>query len=84
MELENLVQLDLSANDINGSILKDISELGSLSGTLNLLLNHLSGQIPKLLGNLLITLSFDLKNNNLSGEIPQTGGCLRTRDPPRS
>jgi Leucine-rich repeat (LRR) protein len=72
-ELENLVQLDLSANNLNGSIPEDISELGSLSGTLNLSFNHLSGRIPKSLGNLPVTLSFDLKNNNLSGEIPQTG-----------
>ncbi|XP_062157269.1 receptor protein kinase-like protein ZAR1 [Alnus glutinosa] len=72
-ELENLLLLDLSANDLNGSIPEDISELGSLSGTLNLSFNHLSGQIPKSLGNLPVTLSFDLRNNNLSGEIPQTG-----------
>ncbi|PQQ16305.1 hypothetical protein Pyn_20786 [Prunus yedoensis var. nudiflora] len=45
----------------------------SLSGTLNLSYNHLSGKIPKSLGNLPVTVSFDLRNNNLSGEIPQTG-----------
>lgn len=72
-KLKNLLQLDLSANNLNGSIPEDIGELSSLTGTLNLSFNHLSGKLPKSLGNLPVILSFDLKNNNLSGEIPQTG-----------
>lgn len=72
-EMENLVQLDLSSNDLNGSIPGDIGELKSLSGTLNLSFNHFSGKIPKSMGNLPVTVSFDLRNNNLSGEIPQIG-----------
>ncbi|KAJ8773676.1 hypothetical protein K2173_005922 [Erythroxylum novogranatense] len=71
--LDNLLQLDLSSNDFNRSIPNDIGELKSLSRTLNLSFNHLSGRIPKSLGNLPVTVSFDLRNNNLSGEIPQTG-----------
>ncbi|KAJ6431326.1 hypothetical protein OIU84_018750 [Salix udensis] len=67
-ELDNLVQLDLSANDFNGSIPNDMGELKSLSNTLNLSFNHLSGRIPKSLGNLPVTVSFDLRNNNFSGE----------------
>jgi hypothetical protein len=67
------MQLDLSANDFNGSIPNDMGELKSLSNTLNLSFNHLSGRIPKSLGNLPVTVSFDLRNNNFSGEIPQTG-----------
>ncbi|KAJ6988782.1 hypothetical protein NC653_021641 [Populus alba x Populus x berolinensis] len=72
-ELDNLLQLDLSDNAFNGSIPNDVGELKSLSNTLNLSFNHLSGRIPKSLGNLPITVSFDLRSNNFSGEIPQTG-----------
>lgn len=72
-ELENLVQLDLSDNDFKGPIPNDLGELQSLSATLNLSYNHLSAKIPKSLGNLPVTVSFDLRGNNLSGEIPQTG-----------
>lgn len=71
--LDNLVQLDLSSNEFTGSIPSDVGELNSLSGTLNLSFNHLSGKIPKSLGLLPVTVSFDMRNNNLSGEIPQTG-----------
>ncbi|GLU21821.1 hypothetical protein SLE2022_379370 [Rubroshorea leprosula] len=72
-ELDNLVQLDLSSNEFDGSIPSDIGKLNSLSSTLNLSFNHLSGKIPKSLGDLPVAVSFDLRNNNLSGEIPQTG-----------
>ncbi|KAK4785471.1 hypothetical protein SAY86_002160 [Trapa natans] len=71
--MENLLQLDLSSNEFNSSIPEELGELRSLSGTLNLSYNHLSGKIPKSLANLPVTVSFDLKSNNLSGEIPQTG-----------
>ncbi|OVA09497.1 Protein kinase domain [Macleaya cordata] len=71
--LENLVQLDLSSNKFNGSIPSDLGELKSLSGTLNLSFNHFSGEIPKMLGKLPVTVSFDLRSNNLTGEIPQNG-----------
>ncbi|KAL3501032.1 hypothetical protein ACH5RR_035481 [Cinchona calisaya] len=72
-ELANLEQLDLSSNLFNGSIPEDIGELKSLTGTLNLSFNDFAGNIPKSLGYLPLTVSFDLRNNNLSGEIPQTG-----------
>ncbi|XP_059657707.1 receptor protein kinase-like protein ZAR1 [Cornus florida] len=72
-ELANLVQIDLSSNALNGSLPEDIGELKSLSETLNLSFNHFSGKIPKSMGHLPMTVSFDLRNNSLSGEIPQTG-----------
>ncbi|XP_047324295.1 receptor protein kinase-like protein ZAR1 [Impatiens glandulifera] len=72
-ELSNLIQLDLSSNNITGFIPGDIGDLKSLSGTLNLSFNHLSGMIPISVGNLPLTVSFNFQNNNLSGEIPQTG-----------
>ncbi|TKY63559.1 inactive leucine-rich repeat receptor protein kinase [Spatholobus suberectus] len=71
--LNNLLQLDLSANEFTGSIPDDLGTLISLSGTLNLSFNHLSGRVSASLGKLPATVSFDLRNNNLSGEIPQTG-----------
>ncbi|XP_077245165.1 leucine-rich repeat protein kinase family protein [Tasmannia lanceolata] len=72
-KLENLVQLDISSNEFNGSIPSDLGELKSLSGTLNLSLNKFVGKIPQSLGKLPVTVSFDLRYNDLSGEIPQTG-----------
>ncbi|XP_061361191.1 receptor protein kinase-like protein ZAR1 [Gastrolobium bilobum] len=67
------MQLDLSDNEFEGSIPEDTGDLVSLSGTLNLSFNHFSGRIPKSLGKLPAMVSFDLRNNNLTGEIPQTG-----------
>ncbi|XP_057753203.1 receptor protein kinase-like protein ZAR1 [Arachis stenosperma] len=72
-ELREIIQLDLSANLLEGPIPDQIGELQSLTGTLNLSFNHLSGNVPESLGKLPVTVSFDLRNNNLSGEIPQTG-----------
>ena len=72
-ELEDLVQLDLSDNQFEGPIPDEIGDLSSLSGTLNLSFNHFSGKVPASLGKLPATVSYDLRNNNLSGEIPQTG-----------
>ncbi|KAL8137814.1 hypothetical protein V2J09_003815 [Rumex salicifolius] len=72
-QLTDLVRLDLSSNDLTGPIPVDLGELQSLSETLNLSFNHLTGKIPRSLANLPMTVSFDLRSNNLSGEIPQTG-----------
>ncbi|KAF6150029.1 hypothetical protein GIB67_002811 [Kingdonia uniflora] len=73
-KLENLVQLDLSSNGFTGTIPEDLGELKSLSEvTLNLSYNHFSGNIPRSLGKLPVSVNLDLRNNNLSGEIPQSG-----------
>ncbi|KAK9142853.1 hypothetical protein Syun_012253 [Stephania yunnanensis] len=71
--LVNLVQLDLSSNQFNRRNPNDIGELKSLSGTLKLSYNRFSGEIPRSLENLSVEVSFDLRNNNLSGEILQIG-----------
>ncbi|KAK1381599.1 receptor protein kinase-like protein ZAR1 [Heracleum sosnowskyi] len=75
-ELASLVQLDLSENNFTGKIPEDIGELKSLSGTLNMSFNNFSGNIPKSLGNLPFTVNFDLRSNELNGEIPKTGSFL--------
>ncbi|XP_068666211.1 receptor protein kinase-like protein ZAR1 [Aristolochia californica] len=72
-KMENLVQLDLSNNQFSGQLPPDLGELESLSGTLNLSFNRFSGKIPESLGKLPVTVSFDLRNNNFTGEIPQNG-----------
>ncbi|RZC69998.1 hypothetical protein C5167_033127 [Papaver somniferum] len=72
-KLQNLMQLDLSSNSFTGEIPNDLGELKSLTGTLNLSFNEFTGEIPKTLEKLPVAVSFDLRNNNLSGEIPQKG-----------
>ena len=72
-EMPNLQQLDLSSNAFNGSIPPDLGELLRLAGTLNLSHNRLSGVVPPELGRLPATVTLDLRFNNLSGAIPQTG-----------
>jgi hypothetical protein len=72
-EMPSLQQLDLSSNDFNGSIPPDLGELPRLTGTLNLSHNRFSGVVPPELGRLPATVTLDLRFNNLSGAIPQTG-----------
>ncbi|VAH51562.1 unnamed protein product [Triticum turgidum subsp. durum] len=72
-ELSSLQQLDLSSNAFNGSIPPDLGQLPKLSGTLNLSHNQFSGIVPPELGRLPATVTLDLRFNNLSGAIPQTG-----------
>ncbi|XP_057859204.2 receptor protein kinase-like protein ZAR1 [Cryptomeria japonica] len=71
--LYDLEQLDLSSNRLNDSIPEDLGNLSSLVGTLNLSYNRLSGPIPRALGKLPLTVSLDVRNNNLTGPIPQDG-----------
>ncbi|XP_040385134.1 receptor protein kinase-like protein ZAR1 [Oryza brachyantha] len=72
-EMASLQQLDLSSNAFNGSIPPDLGELPKLAGTLNLSHNRFSGVVPPELGRLPATVTLDLRFNNLSGAIPQTG-----------
>ncbi|KAF0888762.1 hypothetical protein E2562_017768 [Oryza meyeriana var. granulata] len=72
-EMASLQQLDLSSNAFNGSIPPDLGELPRLAGTLNLSHNRFSGVVPPELGRLPATVTLDLRFNNLSGAIPQTG-----------
>ncbi|RHN58497.1 putative non-specific serine/threonine protein kinase [Medicago truncatula] len=62
--------LDLSSNNLSGSIPAEIGELREIIA-LNLSHNRLSGSIPESFSNLINIESLDLSNNNLSGKIPQ-------------
>ncbi|KAM3737774.1 hypothetical protein ACB098_09G081700 [Castanea mollissima] len=61
--------IDVSCNNLNGTIPEEIGELKSLR-LLNFSQNALTGHIPPSLGNLTQLESLDLSNNNLTGEIP--------------
>uniref|UniRef100_A0A7N2M7E2 Leucine-rich repeat-containing N-terminal plant-type domain-containing protein n=1 Tax=Quercus lobata TaxID=97700 RepID=A0A7N2M7E2_QUELO len=61
--------IDVSCNNLNGTIPEEIGELKSLR-LLNFSHNALTGYIPPSLGNLTQLESLDLSSNNLRGEIP--------------
>ncbi|RCV38010.1 hypothetical protein SETIT_8G108000v2 [Setaria italica] len=71
--MAGLQMLDLSGNNFSGAIPAELGKLPALAGTLNLSRNHLSGGVPAELGRLPATVTLDLRFNNLSGEIPQSG-----------
>ncbi|XP_074282224.1 receptor-like protein EIX2 [Silene latifolia] len=73
--LRYLVDIDLSSNNLVGSIPVDITKI---SGLLNLNLSHnqLSGTIPVNIGGLKSLESLDLSNNKLRGSIPTSIGEL--------
>ncbi|XP_030969341.1 receptor-like protein EIX1 [Quercus lobata] len=69
---ENLILvklIDLSSNNLSGSIPSEISDLSELR-FLNLSRNHLMGKIPERIGSMKELESVDLSRNHLSGEIP--------------
>ncbi|XP_075664563.1 receptor-like protein EIX2 [Castanea sativa] len=61
--------IDLSSNNLSGSIPTEISDLFELR-FLNLSRNHLMGKIPEKIGSMKELESVDLSRNHLSGEIP--------------
>ncbi|KAJ1429147.1 Leucine-rich repeat [Sesbania bispinosa] len=67
--LDLMTGLDLSSNELSGSIPPEIGELREILA-LNLSHNRLSGSIPERFSNLINIESLDLSYNNLSGEIP--------------
>ncbi|KAE9610647.1 putative protein kinase RLK-Pelle-LRR-XII-1 family [Lupinus albus] len=69
--------LDLSYNQLTGSILGDvIAQFKDMQMYLNLSHNHFVGSVPPELGKLEMIQEIDISNNNLSGVIPRTlSGC---------
>jgi uncharacterized protein YjbI with pentapeptide repeats len=67
--LSQLIELDLSRNQIRGNL---HGELGDLSGLryLGLGTNRFTGEIPDELGNLTNLINLNLSNNQFSGPIP--------------
>ena len=69
--LQYVRMIDLSSNNLSGSIPVEIFSLSGLQ-SLNLSHNHLTGMISVEIGGIEYLESLDLSRNNLSGEIPQT------------
>ncbi|OWM65941.1 hypothetical protein CDL15_Pgr015366 [Punica granatum] len=67
--LERMSGLDLSCNNLSGSIPLQVGYLGEIH-SLNLSYNHLTGSIPVTFSNLDQIECLDLSHNSLSGEIP--------------
>ncbi|KAI3443260.1 Protein kinase domain-containing protein [Psidium guajava] len=71
LDLQLMVNLDLSSNKLVGPIPRELTLLSGLRG-LNLSRNFLSGVIPPMIGDMKLLESLDLSNNRLSGTIPQS------------
>ena len=69
--LKYVRMVDLSSNNLSGSIPIELSQLFGLR-FLNVSKNHLMGRIPEKIGRMTSLLSLDLSTNHLSGEIPQS------------
>ncbi|XP_027367298.1 receptor-like protein EIX2 [Abrus precatorius] len=69
--LKLVVNIDLSENNLVGSIPNEITWLTGLHG-LNLANNRLKGQIPKMIGDMKSLESLDVSHNLLSGTIPNS------------
>ncbi|OMO97850.1 hypothetical protein COLO4_14318 [Corchorus olitorius] len=70
-----LINMDLSRNNLEGTIPEELILLTGLIG-LNLSHNNLSGKIPKTIGKLEWLESLDLSVNHLSGMIPDSMSSL--------
>jgi hypothetical protein len=69
--------LNLSVNNLDGSIPSEILSISSLSLGLDLSNNNLNGTIPSEIGKLINLGLLDVSNNKLSGEIPtKLGQCV--------
>ena len=78
-EAGRVVDLDLSRNDLYGSIPPELGQLATLTW-LSFEFNDLRGQIPSELANLASLEGLILRGNNLSGPIPpELGGLTNLR-----
>ena len=69
--LKYVRMIDLSSNNLSGSIPTELSQLAGLR-FLNLSRNHLMGSMLEKIGRMTSLLSLDLSMNHLSGEISQS------------
>ncbi|KAI7754746.1 hypothetical protein M8C21_012316 [Ambrosia artemisiifolia] len=74
---KQLLRLNLDQNNLTGDIPRQLFEISSLSISLNLGFNQLSGQLPVDVGNLKSLNEIILANNRLSGNLPSSlDSCL--------
>ncbi|KAI4357122.1 hypothetical protein L6164_001090 [Bauhinia variegata] len=72
---QSLISMDLSNNKLTGTIPKEIINLPTLSSSLNLSKNFLSGSLPEF--GIVAVATIDLSNNQLSGSLPSSiKNCL--------
>lgn len=69
-----LEQLELSYNNLTGLIPKELFSISTLSASVNLEHNFLTGPLPSEVGNLTNLALLDLSKNRISGEIPSSIG----------
>ncbi|XP_008370153.3 probable LRR receptor-like serine/threonine-protein kinase At3g47570 [Malus domestica] len=71
-----LLDLNLSSNNLTGTIPKMLMELSTLSSSLDLSDNYLTGPMPLEVGDLVHLTELNVLRNHLLGEIPSTlGSC---------
>ena len=79
-DLTKLTSLDLSSNNLTGTIPTELGDLTELT-SLDLSSNNLAGNIPTDLGDLTVLTSLDLSSNNLASDIPiELGDLIELRN----
>ncbi|XP_028124357.1 probable LRR receptor-like serine/threonine-protein kinase At3g47570 [Camellia sinensis] len=74
----DLILLHLYGNNLSGSIPREVIGISSLSKSLDLSRNSLTGPIPPEVGSLKTLVELNLSYNKLSGKIPSSLGSCNT------
>ncbi|WVZ17175.1 hypothetical protein V8G54_010157 [Vigna mungo] len=79
---QNITWLDISNNNVSGSLPKDIGTFLPVVRTLNLSTNNFEGSIPTSIGEMQELSFLDLSHNHFSGELPDelAIGCIRLQE----